>query len=132
MKKVLIIDKYNIGSIIAKELINRYLNGIKAYSVGLEEIKEINSNLKEALLQEEIKIEDNNIIKWNGLEDIDFNLIVLISDIEKEIEDKFGKKNRIISVFFDDLREEDELDKYIEVAKEIKEKLLPIVRKKLS
>jgi len=132
MKKVLIIDKYNIGSIIAKELINRYLNGIKAYSVGLEEIKEINSNLKEALLQEEIKIEDNNIIKWNGLEDIDFNLIVLISDIEKEIKDKFGKRNRIISVFFDDLREEDELDKYIEVAKEIKEKLLPIVRKKLS
>jgi hypothetical protein len=132
MKKVLIIDKYNISSIIAKELINRYLNGIKAYSIGLEEIKEINTNLKKALLEEEIKIEDNNIIKWNGLEDIDFNLIVLISDIEEEIGDKFDKRTKIISVFFDDLKEDSELDKYIEITKEIKERLLPIVRKKLS
>jgi len=132
MKKVLIIDKYNSSSIIAKELINRYLNGVKAYSIGLEEIKEINSNLKDVLLQEDIKIEDNHMIRWNGLDNIDFNLIVLISDIEDEIGEKFDKKNKIVSVFFDDLKEEDELDKYIEVTKEIKEKLLPIVRKKLS
>ncbi|HHD81260.1 MAG TPA: arsenate reductase ArsC [Campylobacterales bacterium] len=132
MKKVLIIDEANSSSsIIAQALITRYLNGIEAYSAGVNPIKEIDSNSIKALELEDAWIDSYHTKSLNKLLDIEFDLIVIISDNINDITDKFPKGIEIISVTFrEPIGENFEI--FEEITKEIKEKLLPIVRKKLS
>ncbi len=131
MKKVLVIDTNNsINSIIAQALINRYLNNIKAYSKALKEPKEVHSNTIKALELQKAWSDEYYSKGFDAFLDIDFDLIVIVSDIE-DITDRFPKRVEIISVVFDEPIE-DNLETFIEVTNKIKEKLLPIVRKKLS
>jgi protein-tyrosine-phosphatase len=132
MKKVLIIDIENsTNSVIAKELINRYLRGIKAYSAGVNPVEDIDENTINALELEGIIIENYKRTQLDELLNIDFNLVIAIDDIIDKIADKFPKRTEVISVIFNNPKGED-FEKFIEITKEIKEKLLPIIRKKLS
>ena len=132
MKKVLIIDEANSSSsIIAQALINRYLNGIKAYSAGVQPIKEVDSNSIKALELEDAWIDSYHTKSLDELLDIDFDLVVVLNDNLNDIRDKFAKRVEIISVGFEEPIGEN-FDIFEQVTKEIKEKLLPIVRKKLS
>jgi len=132
MKKVLIIDEVNSSSsIIAQALINRYLNGIKAYSAGVQPVKEIDTNSVKALELEDAWIDSYHTKSLDDLLDIEFDLVVVVNDTINDIRDKFSKRVEIISVGFEEPIGED-FDIFEQITKEIKEKLLPIVRKKLS
>jgi len=132
MKKVLIIDRDNsTNSIIAEALINKYLNNIKAYSKAIKEPKEIDPSTIKALELQEAWSDEYYSKGFDELLDIDFDLVVVVDDIEEDISDRFPKRVGIISVIFNE-PDRDSLDSFIEVTQNIKEKLLPIVRKKLS
>jgi len=132
MKKILIIDSYNSSnSIIAEALINRYLNGIKAYSIGVNPINEIDSNTIKILELEDLWSDEYQTKNLDKVLDIEFDLVIIVSEIKDDITDKFPKKVEIISVIFDDPIGED-FEKFTQITQEIKDKLLPIVRKKLS
>jgi len=132
MKKVLIIDRANsTSSIIAEALINRYLNSIRAYSAGVKPIGEIDSNSIKALQLEDAWIDSYHSKNLDELLDIEFDLIIIVSDTIHDITDKFPKGVEIISVSFEEPIGVD-FELFKRTTKEIKEKLLPIVRKKLS
>jgi len=132
MKKVLIIDEANSSSsIIAQALINRYLNGIKAYSAGVQPVKEIDSNSIKVLELEDAWIDSYYTKSLDELLDIEFDLVVVVNDTLNDIRDKFAKRVEIIFVGFEEPIGED-FEIFEQITKEIKEKLLPIVRKKLS
>jgi len=132
MKKILIIDEANnSSSIIAQALINRYLNGIKAYSAGVEPVKDVDPNSIKVLEAEDAWIDSYHTKNLDKLLDIEFDLVVVMSDNIDYIRDKFPKRIKIISVRFIEPRGED-FEIFKQITKEIKEKLLPIVRKKLS
>ena len=63
--------------------------------------------------------------------DIEFDLVIIVSDTINDITDKFPKGVEIISVSFEEPIGVD-FELFKRTTKEIKEKLLPIVRKKLS
>jgi len=132
MKKVLIIDRANsTSSIIAQALINRYLNSIRAYSAGVKPIGEIDSNSIKALQLEDAWIDFYHSKNLDELLDIEFDLVIIVSDTINDITDKFPKGVEIISVSFEEPIGVD-FELFKRTTKEIKEKLLPIVRKKLS
>jgi len=132
MKKVLIIDRANsTSSIIAQALINRYLNSIRAYSAGVKPIGEIDSNSIKALKLEDAWIDSYHSKNLDELLDIEFDLVIIVSDTINDITDKFPKGVEIISVSFEEPIGVD-FELFKRTTKEIKEKLLPIVRKKLS
>jgi arsenate reductase len=132
MKKVLIIDRANsTSSIIAQALINRYLNSIRAYSAGVKPIGEIDSNSIKALQLEDAWIDSYHSKNLDELLDIEFDLVIIVSDTINDITDKFPKGVEIISVSFEEPIGVD-FELFKRTTKEIKEKLLPIVRKKLS
>jgi len=132
MKKVLIIDEANSSSsIIAQALINRYLNGIEAYSAGVQPVKEIDSNSIKALELEDAWIDSYHTKSLDELLDIEFDLVVVVNDTLNDIRDRFSKRVEIISVGFEEPIGEG-FETFEQITKEIKEKLLPIIRKKLS
>jgi len=132
MKKVLIIDEVNSSSsIIAQALINRYLNGIKAYSAGVQPVKEIDTNSVKALELEDAWIDSYHTKSLDELLDIEFDLVVVVNDTINDIRDKFSKRVEIISVGFEEPIGEN-FEIFEQITKDIKKKLLPIIRKKLS
>jgi len=132
MKKVLIIDGANSSSsIIAQALINRHLNGIEAYSAGVHPVKEVDSNSIKALELEDAWIDSYYTKSLDELLDIEFDLVIVVSDSIEDIRDKFSKRVELIFVEFKEPIGED-FTLFRETTKEIKEKLLPIIRKKLS
>ena len=132
MKKVLIIDEANSSSsIIAQALINRYLNGIKAYSAGVQPVKEIDTNSVKALELEDAWIDSYHTKSLDELLDIEFDLVVVVNDTINDIRDKFSKRVEIISVGFEEPIGEN-FEIFEQITKDIKKKLLPIIRKKLS
>jgi len=132
MKKVLIIDEANSSSsIIAQALINRYLNGIKAYSAGVQPVKEIDTNSVKALELEDAWIDSYHTKSLDDLLDIEFDLVVVVNDTINDIRDKFSKRVEIISVGFEEPIGEN-FEIFEQITKDIKKKLLPIIRKKLS
>jgi len=132
MKKVLIVDKANSSSsIIAQALINRYLNGIEAYSAGVQPVKKVDSNSIKALELEDAWIDSYHTKSLDELLDIEFDLVIVVSDSSEDIRDKFSKRVELIFVEFKEPIGED-FNLFRETTKEIKEKLLPIIRKKLS
>jgi len=132
MKKVLIIDEANSSSsIIAQALINRYLKGIEAYSAGVNPVEEIDSNSIKVLKLEDAWIDSYYAKDLDELLDIVFDLVVVQKGNIDDIRDKFSKQVEIIFVEFKEPNGED-FETFKQITKEIKEKLLPIVRKKLS
>ncbi len=132
MKKILILSKDNSPcTIIAQGLINRYLNGIKAYSSIINSNIYVNLNTKRVL---------ETISAWsslyypntlNELKDIEFDLVVIVCESTNELLLPFPKRIEVIAVPFKEPKDND-YSSFKAVMNEIKKKLLPIVRKKLS
>jgi len=132
MKKVLILCTGNsCRSIIAEALINKELDGIKAYSSGVKASGKVNPNAKKVL-------EDNNC--WDNkyhskvideVMDIDYDLVVTVCDNANESCPIFPKNTKVIHVGFED-PDKKEFIEFIKTYNLIKTKLLPIVRKELS
>ena len=132
VKKILILSEDNSScAVIAQGLINRYLNGIKAYSSTINPNRYINLNTKKVL--ESISAWSNLYYpnKLDDLKDIEFNLVVTICETKNNLSLPFPKKTEVIAVPFQEPKDNN-YNSYKDILKQIKEKLLPIVRKKLS
>ena len=132
MKKVLIIDDSNSSSsIIAQALINKYLKGIEAYSAGVQPAKEIDANSIKVLKLEDAWIDSYHTKSLDEVLKIEFDLVVVVSGSIDNIRDKFAKWIELISIEFPEPIGKN-FNLFVETRDDIKEKLLPIVRKKLS
>jgi len=132
MKKVLILCTGNsCRSIIAEALINKYLNNMHAYSSGVNPSGEVNPNAQKVLEEEEAWREEYHSKTLESLANMEFDLVVTVCDHAREVCPIFPKKVEVIHVGFEDPTG-GEFEAYQETLQAIKEKLLPIVRKKLS
>ena len=132
MRKVLILCTGNsCRSIIAEALINKHLNNVIAYSAGVKATGKVNSRAIEVLKQEAAWSDDYFSKNLDKVIDINFDLVVTVCSNADENCPIFPKKTEVIHVGFED-PDGKEFIAFEETLKEIKRKLLPIVRKKTS
>ncbi len=132
MKKVLVLCTGNsCRSIIAEGLINKYLDGVKAYSAGVNPSGRVNENAKKVLMKEGAWDEDYHSKDIDEVMDIDFDLVVTVCDNAKETCPTFPKKVKTIHIGFvdPDGKEYEEFEKLVE---EMKKELLPIIKKEIN
>ena len=131
MKKVLILCTGNsCRSIIAQALINKYLDGVKAYSSGVKASGKINPNAKKILQQNDCWIDTYHSKTLDKVIDIDFDLVVTVCDNAKETCPVFPSKTKTIHIGFGDPDGKDfsEFEKCFNL---IKIKLLPLIQKEI-
>ena len=131
MKKILILCTGNsCRSIIAEALINKKLDGIRAYSSGVKASGKVNLNAQKVL-------EENNC--WNEkyhskvideVMHIEYDLVVTVCDNAKESCPLFKGDTKVIHVGFED-PDGKEFIEFINTYNLIDENLLPIVKKEL-
>ena len=129
MKKVLVMCTGNsCRSIIGEALINKYLDGVKAYSAGTKPAGKVNENAKRVLIKEGAWDEDYHSKDIDEVMDIDFDLVVTVCDNAKETCPTFPKKVKTIHIGFEDPDGKDysEFEKLVE---EMKEEFLPQIKK---
>ena len=132
MKKVLILCTGNsCRSIIAEGLINKYLEGVKAYSAGVNPSGKVNENAKKILIKEGAWDEDYHSKDIEEIMDIDFDLVVTVCDNAKETCPMFPKKVKTIHIGFEDPdgKGYEEFEKLVE---EMKERLLPKIKEEIN
>jgi len=131
LKKVLVLCTGNsCRSIIAEAILNKDLN-VLAYSAGVKATGKVNPNAKK-VLEEFGYWRDNYYSKTlDEIIDIDFDLVVTVCDNAKETCPVFPGKTKTIHVGFVD-PDGKEYSEFVKTFKDIREKLLPIVKKELS
>jgi arsenate reductase len=131
-KKVLIICTGNsCRSIIAEALINRYLDGVEAYSCGVAPSGRVNPNAKR-VLEENLTWRDEYYSKdLDEVMGIDFDLVVTVCDHAKETCPIFPKGVPIVHIGFVD-PDGKEYSAFKETYRDIKETLLPKVEEILN
>ncbi|MEA3498829.1 MAG: arsenate reductase ArsC [Campylobacterota bacterium] len=132
MKKVLILCTGNsCRSIIGEALINKYLDGVEAYSSGVKPSGRVNQNAKKILEQHNDWRDVYCSKTLDKVIDIDFDLVVTVCDHANETCPTFPKKAKVIHVSFED-PDGKEFEAFINTYNEIKEILLPEVKKSLE
>jgi len=132
MKKVLILCTGNsCRSIIAEGLINKYLDGVKAYSAGVNPSGRVNENAKKVLVKEGAWRDEYHSKDIDEIMDIDFDLVVTVCDNAKETCPTFPKKVKTIHIGFvdPDGKGYEEFEKLVE---EMKERLLPKIKEEFN
>jgi len=131
MKKVLILCTGNsCRSIIAEALINKYLEDISAKSSGVKASGKVNPNAKR-VLQENNCWDDKYYSKTiDKVIDEDFDLVVTVCDNAKETCPVFPKAVKTVHIGFND-PDGKEYSEFIKTYNEIKETLLPQIKKEL-
>ena len=131
-KKVLILCTGNsCRSIIAEALINAELEGISAESSGVKASGRVNPNAKKVLEQEGIWKESYHSKTLDTVIDNDYDLVVTVCGHAQETCPVFPKPVKTIHVGFED-PDGKEFEAFEETYREIKEMLLPIVKKELT
>jgi arsenate reductase len=130
-KKVLIMCTGNsCRSIIAEALINAKLDGVEAYSCGVNPSGKVNPHAK-MILKKHGMWDDNYYSKdLDEVIDIDFDLVVTVCDNAKETCPTFPKDTKIIHVGFAD-PDGKEFSAFEETYQLIKDRLLSEVKKQL-
>jgi arsenate reductase len=132
MKRVLILCTGNsCRSIIAEALINSHLDGVEAKSSGVNPTNRVNPNAKKVLLENNCW-SDNYYSK--GLAEVieeDFDLVVTVCDSAESNCPTFPKPVKRIHIPFED-PDGKSYDKFQETFKEIKERLLPTIKRELE
>ena len=132
MKKVLIMYTGNsCRSIIGEALINKELDGIEAYSCGVNPSGKVNQNAKKILVQNDVWDDKYYSKHLDEVIDIKFDLVVTVCDHANETCPIFPKVTDKIHVGFED-PDGKEFDAFIKTYDEIKNKLLPIIKNKLN
>ncbi len=131
-KKVLILCTGNsCRSIIAEALINKYIDGVEAFSSGVKASGKVNPNAKK-VLQEDGSWDDKYHSKV--LEEVineEFDLIVTVCDHANETCPMFPKPAPKIHIGFED-PDGKGYEAFIDTLNEIKDELLPKVQKELK
>lgn len=131
-KKVLILCTGNsCRSIIAEALINNYLTGIKSYSAGVKASGKVNPNAKNVLEVDGSWSDEYYSKSIKEIEDIEFDLVITVCDNAKESCPLFPRDIEVIHVGFED-PDGKEFSAFEKTIQEIKVKLLPVVKEKLS
>ena len=129
MKKVLVLCTGNsCRSIIAEGLINKYLEGVKAYSAGVNPSGKVNENAKKVLIKEDAWDENYHSKDIDEIMDIDFDLVVTVCDNAKETCPNFPKPVKTIHIGFADPDGKD-YSEFEKLVKEMKEEFLPQIKK---
>lgn len=132
MKNILILCTGNsCRSIIAEALINKYLDGVTAYSSGVTPSGRVNPSAKKILEENEAWDDTYHSKTLDTLKHINFDLLVTVCSHAQETCPTFPKPTPIIHVGFDD-PDGKEYDAFKATYKEIKETLLPKVEIKLK
>ena len=117
-------------SIIGEALINKELNGIKAYSCGVAPSGKVNPHAKKVLEQHGAWNDNYHSKHLDEVIDIDFDLVVTVCEHAKETCPVFPKQTKTIHVGFKD-PDGKEFSAFIETYMLIKNKLLPKVKEQL-
>jgi arsenate reductase len=117
---------------MAEALVNHFFKGqISAYSSGVKASGIVNPDAIKAI--KEFGIEDTNYLKSKTLDNVidqDFDLVVTVCDNAKENCPLFPKNIKTIHVGFEDPTGK-KFYQYLKTINNIKETLLPIVKKEL-
>lgn len=131
MKKVLIMCTGNsCRSIIGEALINKFVDGVEAYSCGVSPSGKVNQNAKKILEQNDAWSDIYYSKHLDKFVNIDFDLVVTVCDNAKESCPMFPNKAKVIHVGFED-PDGKEFDAFVETYNLIKNELLAIVKKEL-
>ena len=131
-KKVLIMCTGNsCRSIIGEALINATLDGVKAYSCGVNPSGRVNPHAKEVLNKHGMWEKSYYSKHLDEVIDIDFDLVVTVCDHAKETCPMFPKKTKTIHVGFSD-PDGKEFSAFEECFELIKNNLLAKVKDQLS
>ena len=132
MKNVLILCTGNsCRSIIAEALINKELDGVKAYSSGVKASGKVNYNAKKILEENNCWSDEYHSKVIEEVLDIQYDLVVTVCDNANESCPIFPKKTNVIHVGFED-PDGKEFDEFVKTYELIKEELLPIVSKQIQ
>lgn len=132
MKKVLIVCTGNsCRSIIAEALINKELNGIKAYSCGAKPSGKVNPNAKRVLELNGAWSDSYYSKGFDEVIDINFDLIITVCDNAKEQCPIFSSKAKQVHIGFEDPDGKD-FSAFEVTYKKIKKELLPKVKEILN
>jgi len=132
MKKALILCTGNsCRSIMAEALVNKHLNNMRAYSAGINAKGKVNPNAKKVLEDIDAWSDEYYSKSLDKMSGIDFDLVVTVCDNAKDNCPTYPKNTKVVHVGFED-PDEKNYEAFEETLQEIKTKLLPIVRKKLS
>ena len=131
IKKVLILCTGNsCRSIIAEALINRYIDGVKAYSSGVKASGKVNLNAKKILIENNCWLDKYHSKVIEDILYIDFDLVVTVCDNAKETCPIFPNKAKVIHVGFED-PDGKEFEAFEETYRLIKDELLTKVKEEL-
>ena len=123
-KKVLVMCTGNsCRSIIGEALINAKLDGIKAYSCGVNPSGKVNLNAKKVLEQNAIWSDSYYSKHLDEIIDIEFDLVVTVCDHAHETCPMFPKAVKKIHVSFEDPDGKD-FSAFVDTYKQIEEVLL--------
>ena len=118
-------------SIIAQALIDKYLNGIKAYSCGVNPSGKINPNAKKVLIENSCWNDSYYSKDISEIINIEFDLVITVCDNAKETCPTFPKKNKVIHIGFQD-PDGKEYQAFVNTFNKIKKELLPKIKSKLT
>ena len=121
MKKVLVMCTGNsCRSILGEALINKYLDGVRAYSAGTNPSGKVNENAKKILIKENAWSENYYSKNLDEVIDEDFDLVVTVCDNAKESCPIFPKPVNKIHIGFEDPdgKEYSEFEKLVDIMKQ--------------
>ena len=131
-KKVLILCTGNsCRSIIAEAVLNKYVNGVDAYSSGVKASGKVNENAKKVLLDDGSWLDSYNSKTLDKVINIEFDLVVTVCDNAKESCPVFPKNTRIIHVGYED-PDKKNYSAFQKTLKLIKMELIVIVKQELG
>ncbi len=132
MKKVLILCTGNsCRSIIAEAVLNKYLDGVEAYSSGVKASGKVNPNAKKILQENNLWENRYHSKTLDKVLDIDFDLVVTVCDNALESCPVFPKQTKVIHVGYED-PDGKNYSAFEKTLKLIKTELTPIVRMELG
>jgi arsenate reductase len=131
VKKVLILCTGNsCRSIMAEALVNKYCEGIQAYSGGVKASGKVNPYAVEVLKKEGAWKSEYHSKVLDEVINLDFDLIVTVCDNAKENCPMFPKKVKTHHVGFSDPDGEG-IEAFRKTLELIKKELLPIIKEEL-
>ena len=131
-KKVLILCTGNsCRSIIAEAVLNKYVDGVDAYSSGVKASGKVNENAKKVLLDDCSWLDSYNSKTLDKVINIEFDLVVTVCDNAKESCPVFPKNTRIIHVGYED-PDKKNYSAFEKTLKLIKMELIVIVKQELG
>ena len=131
-KKVLILCTGNsCRSIIAEAVLNKYLDGVEAYSSGVKASGKVNPHAKKLLQDKDLWDDKYHSKTLDKVIDIDFDLVVTVCDNAMESCPTFAKSTKIIHVGYED-PDGKNFSAFEKTLKLIQMELTPIVRHELG